>query len=77
MGFHSKTVITGDVTQIDLPKGTQSGLIEALEVLRDIEGIGVQRFSDRDVVRHPLVQKIVVAYERWGRRGSSTDTRRE
>jgi phosphate starvation-inducible PhoH-like protein len=77
LGFDSRAVITGDVTQIDLPKGTQSGLIEALEVLRDIEGIGVQRFSDRDVVRHPLVQKIVVAYERWGRRGSSTDTRRE
>jgi phosphate starvation-inducible PhoH-like protein len=77
LGFDSRAVITGDVTQIDLPKGTQSGLVEALEVLRDVEGIGVQRFSDKDVVRHPLVQKIVVAYERWGRRGGSSDSRGE
>ena len=77
LGFDSRAVITGDITQIDLPKGTQSGLIEALEVLRDVEGIGVQRFSDKDVVRHPLVQKIVVAYERWGRRGDSSDSGRE
>jgi phosphate starvation-inducible PhoH-like protein len=77
LGFDSRAVITGDVTQIDLPKERQSGLVEALEVLRGIEGIGVQRFSDKDVVRHPLVQKIVVAYERWGRRGGSSNSRDE
>jgi len=77
LGQDSRAVITGDVTQIDLPKGTRSGLVEALEVLRGVEGIGVQRFSDKDVVRHPLVQQIVVAYERWGRRGSSSDSNGE
>ena len=70
LGFDSRAVVTGDPTQIDLPKGTRSGLVEALEVLRDVEGIGVQRFTDKDVVRHRLVQKIVVAYERWGRRST-------
>jgi len=68
LGFGSKTVITGDITQIDLPSGRMSGLIEALRILRDVEGIGIINFTERDVVRHRLVQKIVQAYERHEKR---------
>jgi len=68
IGFGSKAVVTGDVTQVDLPKNTTSGLKEAVEVLRDVEGIGFVTFDERDVVRHALVQKIVSAYERYERR---------
>src|SRR5271168_37237 len=64
-GFNSKMVVTGDVTQIDLPQGTRSGLIEVVDVLRNVEGISFVQFDDRDVVRHSLVQKIVKAYERY------------
>jgi phosphate starvation-inducible PhoH-like protein len=64
LGFSSKAVITGDVTQVDLPNGTESGLIEAVRVLRGIEGIGFTHFTKADVVRHPLVQSIIHAYER-------------
>ena len=64
-GFNSKMVVTGDVTQIDLPQGTRSGLIEVVDVLRNVEGISFVQFDDRDVVRHNLVQKIVKAYERY------------
>jgi phosphate starvation-inducible PhoH-like protein len=64
LGYSSKAVVTGDVTQTDLAPGTPSGLVEALEILGDVEGIGVMRFSDADVVRHPLVQSIVRAYEK-------------
>jgi len=64
-GFNSKMVVTGDVTQIDLPPGMRSGLVEVVEVLRNIEGISFVQFDDRDVVRHNLVQKIVKAYERY------------
>src|SRR5579859_4925383 len=64
LGFGSKAVVTGDVTQIDLPEGKKSGLREAREILRNVEGIKFFEFSDKDVVRHPLVQKIVVAYDK-------------
>ena len=64
LGFDSKAVITGDVTQIDLPSGKASGLIEAAQVLRDVPGVAMVRFTERDVVRHELVQKIILAYER-------------
>jgi phosphate starvation-inducible protein PhoH and related proteins len=64
MGFGSKAVVTGDVTQIDLPKGQASGLIDALEVLDGVRGIAVTEFRSEDVVRHPLVQAIVDAYDR-------------
>jgi phosphate starvation-inducible PhoH-like protein len=67
IGFGSKAVVTGDVTQIDLAKGQASGLVEAREVLRGVRGIGVTEFQSEDVVRHPLVQAIVDAYERYGR----------
>ncbi|MUG45058.1 PhoH family protein [Paenibacillus woosongensis] len=64
LGFGSKMVITGDVTQIDLPKGKKSGLIEAKNILQQIEEIGFVYFVESDVVRHSLVQKIIVAYDR-------------
>jgi len=64
IGFGSSAVITGDVTQVDLPRGTRSGLSHAAEVLKNIEGIGFNLFHTKDVVRHPLVQEIVTAYAR-------------
>jgi phosphate starvation-inducible PhoH-like protein len=64
LGFGSKAVITGDVTQTDLPPGSKSGLREAHELLGNIDGITFQLFTHADVVRHPLVQKIVQAYDR-------------
>ena len=64
-GFNSKMVVTGDITQIDLPSGQRCGLIEAIDVLRGVNGISFVQFDDRDVVRHSLVQKIVKAYERY------------
>jgi phosphate starvation-inducible protein PhoH and related proteins len=66
LGFNSKAVITGDVTQIDLPDARRSGLIEAMEVVADIEGISMVYFDERDVVRHNLVQRIIKAYEEHG-----------
>ncbi|HZE92802.1 MAG TPA: PhoH family protein [Rhizobacter sp.] len=63
IGFGSKCVVTGDVSQIDLPRGTDSGLIEAERVLRRVDGIAVTRFTSADVVRHPLVARIVDAYD--------------
>ena len=63
LGYHSKAVITGDPTQVDLPPSKQSGLIEALLTLRHTEGIALKEFGQHDVVRHPLVQKIINAYE--------------
>jgi len=65
LGFNSKAVITGDITQIDLPQGKKSGLIEALEVCGKIDGIGVVQFGEKDVVRHNLVQQIIRAYEEY------------
>ncbi len=64
LGFDSKAVVTGDTTQIDLPPDKTSGLIEAARVLEGIEGIGFMRFTEADVVRHPLVQQIIRAYDR-------------
>ncbi len=65
LGFGSKAVVTGDVTQIDLPSGRMSGLVEALKVVRDIDGVATIYFDERDVVRHSLVQQIVRAYEAY------------
>lgn len=67
LGFNSKTVITGDITQIDLPVGKVSGLVEAERILKGIEGIRFVYFTERDVVRHRLVQEIIRAYERYER----------
>ena len=63
LGYGSKAVITGDVTQIDLPRGKKSGLIEAVKILDNIEGIKICNLTNKDVVRHPLVQRIISAYE--------------
>ncbi len=63
IGFGSKAVITGDPSQVDLPKGHKSGLAHAVKVLTDVKGIAVTHFTSRDVVRHPLVARIVDAYE--------------
>jgi phosphate starvation-inducible PhoH-like protein len=63
LGENSKMIVTGDPTQVDLPRGEKSGLVEALHLLSDVEGIHISRFTDRDVVRHELVARIVRAYE--------------
>jgi phosphate starvation-inducible protein PhoH and related proteins len=64
-GFNSKMVVTGDLTQIDLPNGRRSGLLDAAEILKGVEGISFVHFDERDVVRHSLVQRIVRAYEKY------------
>ncbi|HZM61636.1 MAG TPA: PhoH family protein [Vicinamibacterales bacterium] len=69
LGFGSKAVVTGDITQIDLPNPRASGLVEALRIVKDIEGIGFIYFDDRDVVRHKLVQQIVKAYDAFSSGG--------
>src|SRR5512139_1541077 len=66
LGFGSKAVVTGDITQIDLPPGRISGLVEAISVLSGTEGVAFCYFDEKDVVRHRLVQSIIKAYERWG-----------
>jgi phosphate starvation-inducible PhoH-like protein len=72
LGFNSKAVITGDITQIDLPNDRRSGLVEAIEVVGKIEGIELIYFDERDVVRHSLVQRIIKAYDEYdGGRSSS------
>ena len=72
IGFGSKAVITGDITQVDLQRGQKSGLNDALEVLRDVRGIAFTRFGSADVVRHPLVARIVDAYEAHSNTVSAT-----
>jgi phosphate starvation-inducible protein PhoH and related proteins len=66
LGFNSKAVITGDITQIDLPSDRRSGLVEAIDVVGKIEGISIVYFDERDVVRHSLVQRIIKAYDEYG-----------
>jgi phosphate starvation-inducible PhoH-like protein len=75
LGFSSKAVITGDVTQTDLPEGKVSGLIEAKEILEGIDGIGFSYFSTEDVIRHPLVQEIIDAYEKMDQRKRGKTTK--
>lgn len=65
LGYGSKAVITGDVTQIDLPRGKNSGLVESTKILKTIDDIGICTLTNKDVVRHPLVQKIINAYEKY------------
>ena len=65
LGFNSKAIVTGDVTQIDLPNAGRSGLIEAVKVLKNIDDIAIMRLTEKDVVRHKLVQDIITAYERY------------
>ncbi|MCJ7664707.1 MAG: PhoH family protein [Desulfobacterales bacterium] len=73
MGFGSKVVITGDITQVDLPEGKQSGLIQVQNVLKNIQGIRFVYFSEKDVIRHPLVQDIIKAYEEAEQQGRSAE----
>jgi phosphate starvation-inducible PhoH-like protein len=72
LGFGSKAVVTGDITQIDLPSARTSGLVEALKVVSQVEGIAFIHFDDKDVVRHRLVQQIVKAYEAFSQGGVGT-----
>ena len=65
LGFNSKAIVTGDVTQIDLPNAGRSGLIEAVKVLKNIDDIAIMKLTEKDVVRHKLVQDIITAYERY------------
>jgi len=74
LGFNAKAVITGDVTQIDLPSGRTSGLVEVIRILDGIDGITFVNFSERDVVRHKLVQAIIKAYERHENRNIDNKT---
>ncbi|HPU36339.1 MAG TPA: PhoH family protein, partial [Bacillota bacterium] len=69
LGFGSKAVITGDITQTDLPRGQASGLIHALSVLKGIKGLGIHRMTGEDIVRHPLVEEIIKAYEAEEQKG--------
>ncbi|MFB3923103.1 MAG: PhoH family protein [Terriglobia bacterium] len=74
LGFNSKAVVTGDITQIDLPNGRRSGLIEAVDVVGKVEGISFIHFTERDVVRHSLVQRIIRAYEEFDRTRAAADS---
>ena len=75
LGMNAKMIITGDATQIDLPRSTSSGLIQALNVLRDVKGIGRVEFTKKDIIRHQLVQRIVEAYERFDEERKEQQTR--
>ncbi len=77
IGFGSKAVITGDVTQIDLARGQKSGLVEAREVLKKVRGIAFTHFASEDVVRHPLVQRIVTAYESYQLQSEKSNTSKD
>jgi phosphate starvation-inducible PhoH-like protein len=77
LGYGSKAVVTGDVTQVDLPSGKTSGLSEALEILKEVEGMATVRFSEIDVVRHPLVQDVIRAYDALDRRKKEAEERRK
>ena len=77
LGGGSKAVVTGDLTQTDLPRGTKSGLSIAVQILSNIDDIGVNEFTERDVVRHRLVQKIIVAYDKYERDRKIRENERE
>ena len=77
LGENGRMIVTGDPSQIDLPPNTRSGLVEALQVLRDVEGIVTVRFTEKDVVRHPLVAAIVDAYDRKGTGGTAPTPRKD
>ncbi|MCS7223345.1 MAG: PhoH family protein [Armatimonadetes bacterium] len=72
MGFGSKVVVTGDITQIDLPRSRKSGLVEIQTILKGLPGVAFVYLTEQDVVRHPLVQKIVLRYEEWEKRGKES-----
>ena len=76
LGFNSKAVVTGDLTQTDLPRGQKSGLATVVKILEGIDDIGIHYFSERDVVRHRLVQKIIQAYEKYDREQARREAER-
>lgn len=76
LGTNSKAVVTGDITQTDLPRGQKSGLVEAVKVLDHIDDIAIHRFTERDVVRHKLVQQIILAYENYAKREIAAQKKR-
>ena len=76
MGMNSRIVVNGDITQVDLPKGQDSGLVHAEKIVRDIEGVSWVRMGKADIVRHPLVRKIVAAYEVAGKNGATRKKKR-
>jgi phosphate starvation-inducible PhoH-like protein len=75
LGFGSKVVVTGDITQVDLPREQASGLIQVQDILQGVDGIGFVRFSNKDVVRHKLVQRIVEAYRQHAEQTGTTRSR--
>ena len=77
LGEGSKAVVTGDVTQMDLPDGKQSGLIHATKILDGVEGIAVERLTAKDVVRHPLVMRIIRAYEKDAENAEGSQKQKE
>ena len=77
LGFGSKAVVTGDITQIDLPRGQVSGLAEASQIIKDIDGVSVMLLSDKDVVRHALVQRIILAYDKFEQKRKGTSGENE
>jgi phosphate starvation-inducible PhoH-like protein len=74
MGWNTKMIITGDMTQIDLPHSQKSGLVEALDILKDVEGIGIVELNRKDIVRHKLVTHIVNAYEKFDNKNSGNES---
>jgi len=74
MGWNTKMIITGDMTQIDLPHSQKSGLIEALQILNNVEGVGIVTLDRRDIVRHKLVTRIVNAYEQFDKEKNSNES---
>jgi len=74
LGFGSKAIVTGDITQVDLPKGKKSGLIDAVKVLKDVQGVEFCFLKDTDVVRHPLIRRVINAYDRYSKENPETET---
>jgi phosphate starvation-inducible PhoH-like protein len=77
LGFNSKAVITGDITQIDLPNGRRSGLVETIEIVAKVEGLSFIYFNEWDVVRHSLVQRIIRAYEEYEQARATEASRKD
>ena len=76
IGYNSKVVVTGDLSQTDLPDGKKSGLAEAVKILKNIDDIAIHTFTEKDVVRHKLVQKIIVAYDNYEKEIKNSRERR-
>ena len=76
LGFNSKAVVTGDITQVDLPDGKRSGLKDAVQIIKDIEDIGICTLDHKDVVRHELVSRIIKAYEEYDQKRENKEKRK-